>query len=292
MGEWRVPQELGGGRLDAVLARLADGLSRRAARRLIDQGSVFVDGRRVRTASRPVSAGSLVRLASTEALAPTPPGIVRVLWERDGILVLDKPAAVHLAPTREASSGCLLSALARERQLPLASLHAVHRLDTPTSGAVLIALDPGSAAFLSAAIREGRVRKTYLAWVSGIPDPSEGTWEWPLSKGSGGVVRVEEGGRPALSRYRLVVERAGISLLELEPLTGRTHQLRVHCARAGHPILGDRKYGTSHPGVKRGLLHAFRLTFPVPGGGEASVEAPLPEDMRLAGLPSAPGAVL
>ena len=286
--EWTLPKEFHGERLDAALARLAGDISRRSARKLIEQGSVYVDGKRVRTQSHPVSEGCLLSLATGEIADQAPQGTVRVLWERGGILVLDKPPLVALVPTREASAGCLLYALARERGVPLRSLRPVHRLDTPTSGAVLVALNGESAAFLSAALQARRIRKIYLAWVSGVPEPPEGTWEWPLSRGAGGVVRVDGDGRSAQSRYEVVETGENAALLQLEPLTGRTHQLRVHCAEAGYPILGDRKYGKTVPGIARGLLHSFRITFPLPsGGGEATVEAPLPEDMRH--LPSSVG---
>jgi 23S rRNA pseudouridine1911/1915/1917 synthase len=279
--EWRVPEQLGGERLDSALAQLADGLSRRSARKLIEQGSVYLDGKRVRTQSRPVSEGSLLTLAADEVAPLAPPGSVRVLWEQGAILVLNKPPLVPLVPTREAAAGCLLHALARERKVPLSSVRPVHRLDTPTSGAVLVALDGESSAFLSAALQARQIRKVYLAWVFGLPEPAEGAWDWPLSRGSGGVVRVKADGRPAQTVYRVLEAKENSALLELEPLTGRMHQLRVHCAKAGHPILGDRKYGMPVPGVARGLLHSFRLTFPLPGGSrEITVEAPLPEDMR------------
>ena len=286
--EWKVPHYLSGERLDAALARLAGDISRRLARKLIDQGSVYVDGTRVRTQSRPLSEGSLLSLASEEVAGKPPLGTVRVLWEKGRILVLDKPPLVPLVPTREASAGCLLYALTQERNLPLRSVRPVHRLDTPTSGAVLVALDAESSAFLSAALQARQIRKIYLAWVSGVPDPSEGVWDWRLSRGVGGVVRVDGKGRSAESRYKVLETRGDSALLQLEPLTGRTHQLRVHCARAGHPILGDRKYGRRVPGLARGLLHSFRISFPLPtGGGEVTVEAPLPEDMRH--FPSAAG---
>jgi 23S rRNA pseudouridine1911/1915/1917 synthase len=278
--EWRVPAELVGERLDSALARLAGDVSRRLARKLIEQGSVYLDGKRVRTQSKTVPEGGLIRLESGEVASRAPAGSVRVLWERSGILVLDKPPLVPLVPARESASGCLLYALARERGLPAAAVCPVHRLDTPTSGAVLVSLDGAGAAFLSAALRAGRVRKVYLAWVSGAPDPPQGTWEWPLSRGTGGLVRAEEGGRPALTRYRVLERRGGASLLELEPVTGRMHQLRVHCACAGHPILGDRKYGGSASAAPRALLHAFELRFPLPDGEEVTVRAPLPEDME------------
>ena len=274
-----VPQELAGLRLDQALAALAEDLSRRAARALIERGAVYLDGRRCRTASRPVADGA--RIAVEEgapppaAEAPDAP----ILWRQGPLLVLDKPGGVPFAPTRAAAAGTVLHALARRLGLPLKALHPVHRLDTGTSGAVLVALEARSAAFLGEALREGGVAKTYNAWVDGRPEPAEGSWEFPLSRPSNGVVRVDPSGREARTLYRVLAREGEWSFLELRLLTGRTHQIRVHCAAAGVPILGDVKYGRPDPRFRRPLLHSRRLVFPLPGGGEAAVEAPLPPDM-------------
>lgn len=280
MGQWTVPARLDGVRLDQALCELSPGLSRRRARLLVGQGSVYLDGRRVRVLSRPVAAGAALTVA-TEELVRAPGGEVAVLWEAPDALVLDKPAGVPLVPTRRASADCLLAALARDRGVPLPALHPVHRLDSPVSGAVLVALTRESAGFLGAALQAGLIGKTYVAWVAGTPEPPEGAWSWPLSRGGGGLVRVTGSGRPAETRYRLLERREDRALLELVPVTGRTHQLRVHCAHAGHPILGDRRYGGGAVGARRLLLHSLRIAFPRPGREETvTVEAPLPDDFN------------
>lgn len=282
--ETKVPEEMAGERLDRVLAALGLCGSRRAARQALERGAVFADGRRVRVASRPIGAGTRLRVEGAPA-APAADVPVRLLWEGPGLVALDKPGGVPIAPTREAVAGCLLDALARQRHLALSRLHPVHRLDTPTSGVVLVALEGAEAARLGEAFASGAVRKTYLAWVLGSPEPAQGLWSWPLSPPRGGVVSVDPAGKPAVTRYSVERTLGGLSFLRLEPETGRTHQLRVHCAAAGCPILGDRKYGRGAMGTQRALLHAARLSFPLPGGGEVTVEAPLPPEMVAPPLP-------
>ena len=163
----------------------------------------------------------------------------------------------------------------------------VHRLDKDTSGVLLIARTPGSAASYSKRFSGRSARKVYWALVVGVPEVSEGTIDAPLAKqpGTGGEkMHVdEENGQRAVTRYR-IVERAGnrAAWVELEPLTGRTHQLRVHLAAIGHPILGDGKYGGQDAfltgAVSRKMhLHARRLVISEPGGGKLDVTAELPE---------------
>ncbi|MEL7687679.1 RluA family pseudouridine synthase [Citromicrobium bathyomarinum] len=163
----------------------------------------------------------------------------------------------------------------------------VHRLDKDTSGVLLIARTPGSAAAFSKRFSGRSAKKVYWALVVGVPEQHVGEIDAPLAKqpGTGGEkMHVDmEGGQPAKTRYR-VVERAGnkAAWLELEPLTGRTHQLRVHLAAIGHPILGDGKYGGQDAfltgSVSRKMhLHARRLIISQPGGGQLDVTADLPE---------------
>ncbi|MEW6758262.1 MAG: RluA family pseudouridine synthase [Acidobacteriota bacterium] len=274
----KVPESLDGARLDAVLAALDPHLSRRRAKALIDRGAVYLDGRRCRLASRPCRAGAAVEVEAFQSRREEILPPVEVLWEGEGIVALNKPAGVPAVPTREAVAGSLLHALARQRGVPLAALRPVHRLDAPTSGVFLVALEEGAASFLGRAFAEGEVEKTYLAVVEGSPDPPEGTWSVPLSPPREGIVSPDPAGLPALTRYRVLGPCAAGTLLEVRPATGRTHQIRVHAASAGHPIVGDRRYGQGVSGsAPRMLLHAWRTTFPLPAGGVRTVEAPVPE---------------
>ncbi len=177
----------------------------------------------------------------------------------------------------------LLDAFATERGRP----KLVHRLDKDTSGVLLVARSAGSAAKFSRAFAGRSARKTYWAVVAGVPEVFVGQIDLPLAKqpGSGGEkMHVDaENGQASRTRYR-VIERAGnaAAFVELQPLTGRTHQLRAHMAAIGHPIVGDGKYGGKTAfltgSISRKLhLHARRLSIPHPAGGRLDVTAPLPE---------------
>ena len=177
----------------------------------------------------------------------------------------------------------LLEAFADERGRP----KLVHRLDKDTSGVLLVARSAASAAKFSRAFAGRSARKTYWAVITGVPSIAAGQIDLPLAKqpGSGGEkMHVDEAnGQAARTRYR-VIERAGnaAAFVELQPLTGRTHQLRAHMAAIGHPIVGDGKYGGKAAfltgSISRKLhLHARRLSIPHPAGGRLDISAPLPE---------------
>jgi tRNA pseudouridine32 synthase/23S rRNA pseudouridine746 synthase len=182
----------------------------------------------------------------------------------------------------------------------------VHRLDRDTSGVIVAARTKPAAAALSAAFAGRDVKKTYLAIVcGGAPEPAEGAIDAPLKKASRkglDIMEVARAGDPAaqtaLTRYRTLAAAPGTALVELEPETGRMHQLRAHLASIGRPIAGDAKYGglfrigdTDVPGL---MLHAAALDLPHPGGGRAHFSAPAPESfkktLRSLGLEAAPPA--
>lgn len=176
----------------------------------------------------------------------------------------------------------------------------VHRLDRGTSGIVLAAKTKPAAGFLGKAIQARKLTKTYLALVAQAPEPRDGTIDKPLLRQEVGretYMRVVEpgtaGAQASLSHYRTVSTSDGGALVELEPHTGRMHQLRVHMASVGRPLVGDVRYGGAltfaGQGAGRLMLHASRLTFPHPQGGQMTLTAPLPEDMR--GLIQAAGLI-
>lgn len=273
-----------GERLDRFIARAA-GVSRLAARRAIDDGSVFVDGRRVRVASRPVRAGQVVAV-TLDVKPPDVPGMP-VLFEDDAILAVDKPAWVATQPTRTSARG---TAQALAESMAGATLHVVHRLDRETSGVLLFAKTKAAAAALGRAFSEGAVEKRYLAAACGwLPD--RGTIEVPLSydRRQGRTAVDVRRGLPARTRFK-VRGRAGDALLavELWPETGRTHQLRAHLAAMRCPVLGDRRYGgpsaiaTPEGLVRapRAMLHAESLALSHPAtGGRVEFHAPPPSDL-------------
>jgi 23S rRNA pseudouridine1911/1915/1917 synthase len=258
----------GDDRLDRVLARLLPATSRGAARRLIADGRVFVNGRRCRVASRPVHAGNVLHVASAEdvaiATSAAPPAIV---YEDADVLAVHKPVGMATAPTRIAAAGTALDLLTealRARKRGPARLWVVHRLDAATSGVLLFAKTREAAAVLSKAFAEGRVEKDYLARVAAVPPASSGRIDLALAT-EGRRTRVSPSGRAARTDWEVVRTDAEGTVLRLRPRTGRMHQLRVHLAAIGHPILGDRAYGG--PRAPRLMLHAERLALPHPRTG-------------------------
>jgi len=263
-------------------------------------GQLRVDGKRADPADR-LAAGQVLRvppgLAQPNARAPRtrkpldPEDVARaeamVMAEDRAAIVLNKPPGL----ATQGGSGThdhvdrLLDAFAPEGPRP----RLVHRLDKDTSGVLLIARTPGSAAFFSKRFSGRSARKVYWALVVGVPEPSEGTIDAPLSKqpGTGGEkMHVDTaGGQPARTRFR-VVDRAGnaAAWVELQPYTGRTHQLRVHMAAIGHPIVGDGKYGGQDAfltgGISRKMhLHARRIRIDHPDGTKLDVTAEPPKHM-------------
>ena len=218
---------------------------------------------------------------------------LKILFEDEQLIVLNKPAGMVVHPAAGHATGTLVNALLHHCAGKLSGIGGVarpgivHRLDKDTSGVLLVARTPGSASFFSKRFSGRSAKKVYWALVIGVPDIREGVIEAPLAKqpGSGGEkMHVDhEDGQAAKTKYR-VVDSAGkkAAWLELQPMTGRTHQLRVHCAAMGHPIVGDGKYGGKDAFLtgtisRKMHLHARRLIIDSPDGGKLDVTAELPE---------------
>jgi len=211
-----------------------------------------------------------------------------VIAEDATILALNKPSGLSSQGGRIKAHTLddLLWAFARSNgKRP----ELVHRLDRDTSGVILAAKTKPAAGFLGKAIAARKVKKTYLALVAAPPEPRAGTIDTPLRReeiGREAYMRTTAADHPdaeaALSRYRTLKVGEGVALVELQPHTGRMHQLRVHLASIGRPILGDVRYGgaltAGGVAVPRLMLHALKLEFPHPEGGQRTIEAPPPED--------------
>jgi 23S rRNA pseudouridine1911/1915/1917 synthase len=278
-------------RLDQFLARLSSS-SRRRMRGLIADGAVRVNDRPRRILSLRLEAGDVVDVLLTadglgDLEAPAPPAVA-LLHEDRWLAVADKPAGVLSQPVAGRGDDALsldqqlLLALAwREGRRPF--LRLVHRLDRVTSGALLFARTREALPALSRAWREGVVGRRYLAVVEGHPDFTERALDDAIARDPGHEwrFRVSPAGKPARTLVS-VVRRLddGLALVSCTLTTGRTHQVRVHLAAAGHPVLGDRLYGSTRPtAAPRPLLHAATLDLPHPRTGERlHVEAPLPVD--------------
>jgi len=279
-----------GERLDTVVASEA-GVSRAQAQRLIAGGSVVVDGRPRLKAAEKLRGGESVsvRTPPPQAAAPQPEALpLTIVYEDEHLIVVDKPAGMPVHPGPGHSGSTLVNALlAHCPDLPgiggVQRPGIVHRLDKDTSGLIIVAKDDEAHAGLTRQLKERRVQKTYLALVEGHLSPKEALIDAPIGRDPNNrrrmMVRGIEG-REAQTRYRVREEFRGYSLVEASPITGRTHQIRVHMASIGHPIAGDSVYGRRSGVAPRQFLHAWRLRFAHPvTGADLEFEAPLPADL-------------
>jgi 23S rRNA-/tRNA-specific pseudouridylate synthase len=227
----------------AAAGPLAGLLEQQGLTSALAEGRVFVDGKRA-SADQPLPLGAVV-----EVFAPRPSSSISLLSEADGVFAVYKPAALPTEPDKSGADS-VLSQLAKLARVEVAGLFALSRLDVGVSGVLLVTLGSRSRERLLAERAAGRLQRRYVALACGVPEPAEGDWRDAL--GAAGAGKRAVGGadaQAAHTRYRVVATAAGVtaqlsatSLLALSPVTGRTHQLRVHCSAHGAPILGDRKY--------------------------------------------------
>ncbi len=288
-----VPAGADGSRADRFMADAA-GLSRAFVQRLIADGRLTAGGERVR-ARDPVRPGMTLELdvpeaRSQELLAEDIP--LDVVYRDDDVIVIDKPAGLVTHPAPGHEHGTLVNALlGMEAGVGgLATLAGeerpgiVHRLDRDTSGLIIVARNDAAQASLQAQLRARRVRKTYLALVGGAVNAQLGRIEKPIGRDPRNRMRmaVTAEGKPAVTGYRVRERFLDWTLLDLDLITGRTHQIRVHLASIGHPVAGDPVYATGvvrkgPDRLERLFLHAWKLEFLSPGSGRlVRCEAPLP----------------
>jgi 23S rRNA pseudouridine1911/1915/1917 synthase len=298
---FRIPEELGGERLDRIVAANVEGLSRTTARRLITEGRVLVQGHEAEPDSRP-RAGLEV-----EGTLPAPPPdtlspeafTLGVLYEDEHLMVVDKPSGTSVHPGAGRRSGTVVNQLLGSGRI-LSSVGAperpgiVHRLDLETSGCLLIALSDVAHHHLAAQFQSRSVEKEYRALVWGHVARSRARIELPIGRHPVHRTRMavrQRTGRAAVTDYQVITKGPGVSWLALELLTGRTHQIRVHMASLGHPVVGDDVYGRQPRKVPEGtliaqqqcprlMLHATRLVFTHPvDRRRLEAHSPLPPDM-------------
>jgi 23S rRNA pseudouridine1911/1915/1917 synthase len=293
----RVPEGTAG-RVDRLVAD-ATGLSRSHIQKLISDGRLTVDGEPLR-ANAIVSAGTEVRLDVPEPvaldLAPAPDIPLRIVYEDDDLLIVDKPAGlvVHPSPGHHDGDTLVNALLARAGGAEYGGIAGVarpgivHRLDRDTSGLLMVAKHDAAQHSLMAQLKARRIRKTYQALVAGNVAAAVGRIEAPIGRDPKHRTRmaVVPDGRPSVTGYRVRERFAGWTLLELDLVTGRTHQIRVHLDGIGHPVAGDPVYGTGTSrrgpdGLERMFLHAWRLELAAPGDGHLiRATAPLPDDLE------------
>lgn len=221
---------------------LATALGELDAASALTDGRVFVSGRRAHDAAQLLAPGDVVEVYAARADVPA----LGVLYRGAGLAVVDKPAGMATEPERRGRESTVVSVAAKLFGVPFESVHALSRLDVGVSGVVLLGLDPAARSAVNALREQGRARRRYVALATGALSPEQGIISDPIQSSQGQVRRrVGGGGEPAETRYEVIAAASGVSLIALEPRTGRTHQLRVHCAAHGAPLLGDRTYGGS-----------------------------------------------
>ncbi len=247
------------------------------------EGAVLVAGRAAPLWQR-LASGETVAVDVSDPPAPPPKAVdfpLSVLWEDEHLLAIDKPPgiAVHAAALTE-EAVTVAGAAAWHTGGPV---HIVNRLDRGTTGVMLLAKNGYMHARCMALLHSGDLQREYRAVCDGVPQPEQGTVDAPIGREEGSLLRrcVAPGGQRAVTEYRLLAKGQGRSLLGLRPVTGRTHQLRVHMASLGCPLTGDWLYGAEDRAlIPRPALHShiLRLTHPLTGE-TLTVTAPLPEDM-------------
>ncbi|MGB0468503.1 MAG: 23S rRNA pseudouridine(955/2504/2580) synthase RluC [Pontibacterium sp.] len=293
-----IADDLEGQRIDNFLRTQLKGVPKSLIYRIVRKGEVRVNKKRIKPEYR-LQGGDLVRIppvrvAERDEAPPPSENLQRkleasILYEDQDILVVNKPSglAVH------GGSGISLGLIEAFRQIRPESrfLELVHRLDRDTSGCIMIAKKRSALKFMHEALQRSRITKIYNALVDGAWSDRKRRIDAPLRKNelkSGErVVRVQADGKASLTEFK-VLQRFGrqATLIEARPITGRTHQIRVHCQFAGHAIVGDDKYGLDEVnremrefGFKRLFLHAAELRIPLPGGGRMIVKAPLEQQL-------------
>jgi 23S rRNA pseudouridine1911/1915/1917 synthase len=305
-----------GARLDRFLADRIKELSRTRLKALILEGEAEVNGRTVRDPEYRVNADDRIALGIPEAEPAKPAGEkipLDIVYEDKDLIVLDKPAGLVVHPAAGNRSGTLVNALIAHCGASLSGIGGekrpgiVHRLDKDTSGLLVVAKNDRAHRSLSAQFadhgRTGDLSRGYLALSWGVPKPERGTIDAPIARDPRSRVKmaVRKGGKEAITHYEVLRkyldagDKPVAAMIECELETGRTHQIRVHLARAGHPLLGDSVYGAGFQSkaallpqkaqaalkaLNRQALHAFRLAFSHPSTGKLlSFESKLPKDL-------------
>lgn len=297
----QLPADAVGWRLDRALAAAIPTLSRERLKALVSSGAVEVEGAQERDPSRKMKGGEAVQVIVPQARAPETLGQdipIDIVFEDDHLLVVDKPAGLVVHPAAGNLDGTLVNALLHHCAGRLSGIGGVarpgivHRIDKDTSGLLVVAKTDRAHAGLAAQFQKHTIGRRYKAVVSGLPTPPAGRIETHLDRSDANRQKISvveaPRGRHAVTHYRVVQPLTKSALVECRLETGRTHQVRVHMAHIGHPLVGDPVYGQGRLadickrlGFHRQALHAARLEFEHPiNAGILAFESPTPHDIQ------------
>jgi 23S rRNA pseudouridine1911/1915/1917 synthase len=290
--EYSLLVDISGARLDKFVGERCPELSRTHAQKLIAEGFITVNGRPAKSSFKLSIDDKVHILIPPEVPAPLSPEAIplKIVYEDKDLLVVDKPAGLAVHPAPGHRSHTLVNAvlgylpgLAEDDESLRPGI--VHRLDKDTSGLILVAKNRVAQANLSDQFKSRSVSKAYLVLVKGKLTPESGIIEAAIGRDPRNRQRmaVVSRGREARTDYRVLRYIGNHSLLEIKPETGRTHQIRVHLAAIGFPVVGDAAYGVGSPHLSRQFLHASKIGFHLPSTGQyVEFESPLPPDLEQA----------
>jgi len=271
-------------RADILLASMYPVYSRAALAKLFQQGLVTRGGAPLKAGDK-LPPGSAITADISSLTADVADIDLPILYEDDNCIVLDKPSGVLTHTQGTFNNEATVASFLRARSKDLASAGeragVVHRLDRATSGVIIGAKNQRTLSLLQKQFAQRKVKKTYIAVVEGRLKPAEAIIDMPIERNpkAPATFRVGANGKGAFTHYRVLRKNAHHSLVELKPETGRTHQLRVHLAHIGHPVVGDPLYGSGTFG-DRLFLHAQTLEITLPGGERKIFTAPLPPEFQ------------
>lgn len=270
-------------RADIIVAAAATDYSRAALSKLFDMGLVLLDGQTAKRGDKP-KLGQVLQVDLTPIQQEPDVVELPVLYEDNDVIVVNKPAGI-ISHSRgrywqEASVASFIRAKTRHMTGDRAGI--VHRLDRATSGVMIAAKTEEAQTFLQKQFAARTVQKVYIALVMGTPKEEKAHIIAPLMRhpNTPKLFMVHENGKPAETKYSVLKSQNGLSVVELYPLTGRTHQLRLHLDYIGHAIVGDELYASGSENESRMYLHAKQLTLQLPSGQTKTFEAPLPQEFN------------
>lgn len=281
---YKIAQEHAGLPLESYLKQILQ-YSGRKIQKLTRQKGIVLNGKAVFLQKKVKSGDTLRILNSEDAAYGVQPeaGPIDILYEDNYMLVINKPAHQLVHPTGQTTNGTLANYLAyalQQRNI-VTTIRPVHRLDRETSGCIIFAKDSRSQFMLEQQLKDKRLKRIYWALVRGVVSPATGTIDAPIGAHPSMPNRraIQQQGEQAITHYRTIGSYSDASLLELTLDTGRTHQIRLHLAHLGYPIIGDGMYGVRAPWMARQALHAASISFMhLRDNHEVAIQAPLPQD--------------